>query len=65
MVKVILNLYEKNLKLFSNSVITNTNYRKIKCVILLNADNLTIDAQSALRRLIEVYNSTTRFFYSY
>ena len=33
-----------------------------KSIILLNADNLTIDAQSALRRIIEVYSQSTRFF---
>lgn len=33
-----------------------------KTVLLLNADALTIDAQSALRRCIEVYSNTTRFF---
>ena len=29
---------------------------------MANADNLTIDAQSALRRCIEQYNHSTRFF---
>ena len=33
-----------------------------KSVILLNADFLTTEAQSALRRCIEVYNHSTRFF---
>ena len=33
-----------------------------KSVVLLNADHLTIDAQSALRRCIEQYSNHTRFF---
>lgn len=34
----------------------------IKSVILFNAEYLTIDAQSALRRSIEIFNENTRFF---
>jgi len=52
----------EELKLFSNSIIINNNSNNIKSVILLNADSLTIDAQSSLRRLIEINNKTTRFF---
>jgi len=33
-----------------------------KSVVLLNADHLTIDAQSALRRCIEQFSKNTRFF---
>ena len=33
-----------------------------KTIILSNADNLTIDAQSALRRCIELFSHNTRFF---
>jgi len=33
-----------------------------KSIVLLHADNLTIDAQSALRRCIEVFSYNTRFF---
>jgi len=33
-----------------------------KTIILLNADSLTIDAQSALRRCIELFSGNTRFF---
>ena len=52
----------EDLKLFSNSTIINSDIINFKSVILVNADYLTIDAQSALRRLIELYNKTTRFF---
>jgi hypothetical protein len=33
-----------------------------KSIVLLNADSLTIDAQSALRRCIELFSYNTRFF---
>ena len=51
----------ENLKFFANTIITNNSYL-FKSIILLNADKLTIDAQSALRRSIEIYNHSTRFF---
>ena len=46
------------LKFFSKQ---NIHY-KFKSVILLNAEKLTPDAQFALRRCIEQFNHTTRFF---
>jgi DNA polymerase III delta prime subunit len=51
----------ENLKFFAK---THINIEKglIKSIILLNADKLTVDAQSALRRCIEQYSHTTRFF---
>lgn len=33
-----------------------------KTIVLLNADHLTVDAQSAMRRCIEQYSNNTRFF---
>lgn len=40
----------------------NTKFPIPKSIILLNAEQLTIDAQSALRRCIELFSTTTRFF---
>lgn len=49
----------EELKFFTK---TNIQENIFKCIILLNADKLTVDAQSALRRCIEVFNYNTRFF---
>ena len=52
----------EELKFFAK---THINYKEghfFKSVILSNADKLTIDAQSALRRCIELFSHTTRFF---
>ena len=49
-----------DLKYFAKTNI-NTNV-KFKSIILFNADKLTIDAQSALRRCIEKFSCSTRFF---
>ncbi len=54
-----INFIRTTLKDFSK--ITNFN-NNIKIIVLYNADKLTIDAQSAMRRLIEVFSKTTRFF---
>ena len=35
---------------------------RFKTIVLFHADSLTIDAQSALRRCIELFSSNTRFF---
>lgn len=51
----------EELKFFSKTNITNKE-EVFKTVLLLNADKLTIDAQSALRRCIELYSCSTRFF---
>ena len=41
---------------------THVSDNKFKTIILLNADKLTIDAQSAIRRCIEIFSISTRFF---
>jgi len=51
----------EELKFFAKTNIHNSG-EIIKSIILLNADKLTIDAQSALRRCIELFSNTTRFF---
>ena len=54
-----INFIRHNLKEFAK--ITNFN-KYLKLVILYNADKLTYDAQSAMRRCIEQFSITTRFF---
>ncbi len=52
----------EELKFFAK---TNINLKEgdiFKTIVLLNADKLTIDAQSALRRCIELFSHSTRFF---
>ena len=52
----------EELKFFAK---TNIDFKEgaiFKSVILTHADKLTIDAQSALRRCIELFSSSTRFF---
>lgn len=50
------------LKFFAKTNIHTNNGVLFKSIILFNADKLTIDAQSALRRCIEQFSHTTRFF---
>ena len=50
----------ENLRFFANTII-HKNITNFKSIVLLNADSLTLDAQSALRRSIEIYNNT-KFF---
>jgi len=51
----------EDLKFFAKTHINSQNGNLFKSVILSNADKLTIDAQSALRRCIELFSHTTRF----
>lgn len=52
----------EDLKFFAKTHINIKGSGHFKTVILSNADNLTTDAQSALRRCIELFCHTTRFF---
>ena len=52
----------EELKFFAKTNIQSNNGVIFKTIILLNADYLTIDAQSALRRSIELFSYNTRFF---
>ena len=52
----------EELKFFAKTNINLKEGEIFKSIVLLNADKLTIDAQSALRRCIELFNHTTRFF---
>ena len=52
----------EDLKFFCKTIINYQNGKFFKSIILLNSDKLTIDAQSALRRCIEIYSHNTRFF---
>ena len=49
----------EELKFFAKTYINNGYF---KSIILSNADKLTIDGQSALRRCIELFSHSTRFF---
>ena len=50
----------EELKLFAKGQLSGSSSPP-KCVVLLNGDSLTAEAQSALRRSIEIYSHTTRF----
>jgi DNA polymerase III delta prime subunit len=51
-----------DLKFFAKTNIHNKNNNLFKSIVLFNAGQLTMDAQSALRRCIEQFSHTTRFF---
>jgi DNA polymerase III delta prime subunit len=52
----------EELKFFAKTNVQSNTGILFKTIVLLNADKLTIDAQSALRRCIELFSSNTRFF---
>ena len=52
----------EELKFFAKTNIQANNGVLFKSIVLINADCLTIDAQSALRRCIELFSYNTRFF---
>ena len=52
----------EDLKFFAKTHINSNNGDIFKSIILMNADKLTMDAQSALRRCIELFSHNTRFF---
>ena len=52
----------EELKFFAKTNVDLMDGELFKSIILLNADKLTIDAQSALRRCIELFCHSTRFF---
>lgn len=51
-----------DLKFFAKTHIHSNGGNVFKSVVLLNADKLTNDAQSAMRRCIELFSHNTRFF---
>lgn len=52
----------EELKFFAKMHIHSNGGDTFKSIVLMNADKLTMDAQSAMRRCIELFSHTTRFF---
>ena len=52
----------EELKFFAKTHINSNGGYTFKSIVLLNGDKLTMDAQSALRRCIELFSHNTRFF---
>lgn len=50
------------LKFFAKTHINSNGGHTFKSIVLINGDKLTMDAQSALRRCIELFSHNTRFF---
>ena len=53
----------EDLKFFAKTNINHMHGYFFKTIVLINAEKLTIDAQSALRRCIEIFSAHTRFFF--
>jgi len=53
----------EDLKFFAKTNINHMHGHFFKSIVLVNAEKLTIDAQSALRRCIENFSAHTRFFF--
>lgn len=52
----------EDLKHFAKTNVNTTNGTIFKIIVLINADKLSFDAQSAIRRCIELFSGNTRFF---
>lgn len=52
----------EDLKFFAKTNVNINGVGHFKTIVLTNADKLTTDAQSALRRCIELFSHNTRFF---
>jgi DNA polymerase III delta prime subunit len=52
----------EELKFFAKTHINSNGGNIFKSIVLFNGDKLTMDAQSALRRCIELFSHNTRFF---
>ena len=52
----------EELKFFAKTHINSNGGATFKSIVLFNGDKLTMDAQSALRRCIELFSHNTRFF---
>lgn len=50
------------LKCFAKTHVNTFQGKIFKIIVLLNADKLSFDAQSAIRRCIELFSGNTRFF---
>ena len=52
----------EELKFFAKTHINSNGGNTFKSIVMFNGDKLTMDAQSALRRCIELFSHNTRFF---